>query len=155
MVDDGDTPPGSGPPLPSSQTWYPPRRMRWYPVAAAVVAVLAAANAVWHLVGSEQDTGERVVMVVMLTLMAVVFAALARSHGQASVTADRTGLSTRIGRATVTYPWQDIVEIRPTIARGTRYTGLVLVLPGHRTIDLPVTEEHLDELRRWHEDAGR
>ena len=155
MVDDGDTPPGSAPPLPSSQTWYPPRQMRWLPAAAVVVAVLAPANAVWYLVGSEQDTGERVVMIVMLTLMAVVFAALARSHRQSSVPADSTGLSTRSGQITQTYPWQDIVEIRPTIARGTRYTGLVLVLPGHRTIDLPVTEEHLDELRRWHAVAGR
>ncbi|MCM3660462.1 hypothetical protein M3148_05555 [Georgenia satyanarayanai] len=151
MVDDGDIPPGGQPPLPSSQTWYPPRQMRWLPAAAVVIAVLAAAMAVWHLVSSEKDTGERVVNVVVYVLMAVTFAGMAWSHRESSATADSEGLSTRIGRVSETYPWQDIVEIRPSIARGTRHTMLVLVLADdHRTIDLPVTEEHLGELRGWH-----
>jgi Bacterial PH domain len=68
------------------------------------------------------------------------------------IEADGEGLHLVNPFRTVTYRWDDIAEIRPSIAKGKR-TYLVMVRRNRQILDLPITEEHLDELRRWHKSA--
>lgn len=135
-------------PLPPSQTWHP-RRQRHDVVLFIVFSALMAAIGAYHLLG-----GGRVLLGAGYAALAAPYAWLAwRSH-RSRLVADATGLHVFDGRNEVTYAWADIRQIRPSIARG-RHTQLVVVLDGRPAADLPLTEEHLPGLRRWHARAGR
>lgn len=81
------------------------------------------------------------------------FALMAWTYSRYRIEADADGLHLIRALRTATYRWEDIAEIRPSIAKGKR-TFLVLVRRNRQIIDLPITEEHLDELRRWHQTAA-
>ena len=93
----------------------------------------------------------------MTTLLSVgqtvAFTIVTWIHTRTRIEADAEGLHLVDAFRKVTYPWGDIVEIRPSIAKGKR-TYLVLVRRNSPIIDLPITEEHLDELRRWQQAAA-
>jgi hypothetical protein len=115
------------------------------------MSVVAAFLAVLWLTDNDRDSV--VLIASAYGLQSEVFAMVAWVHRRSRLRADPTGLHWDTGLRTRTYPWEDITEIRPSIARGKR-TFLVLVRGNHEVVDLPVTEEHLDELRRWHAAQG-
>lgn len=115
----------------------------------AVLSLVMAALVVLGLVAGSVDSGGDVFRLAVPTAHAVVFAALAWTHSRLRLEVDTAGLHVVTPFRRTTHPWDDITEIRPSIAQGKR-TYLVLVRGGHEVVDLPVTEEHLADLRRWH-----
>jgi len=79
---------------------------------------------------------------------AIAFGVLAWVHGRLRLEVDLAGVHRVMAGRSTSYPWEEITEIRPSIAKG-RTTYLVLVQVDGTVVDLPVTEEILTELRRW------
>jgi hypothetical protein len=145
--EDGDDDTGG---LPAQQTWYPARRRLF----VALFATFSVCNIVLAILWSQRLATEPSGVVVAVTVaygaLAVVPAIAAWKASSARIVADAHGLHVVDSPAMTTYPWADITEIRPSILKGRR-TYLVLVQRAGPTIDLPVTEEQLDALRRWHQ----
>lgn len=134
--------------FPPPQTWYPANHRRNVRILGAgsglmVVAAVTSALAV--------DGWLSLIYGSLFGLQAVSLGLQARWHARHRLEADATGLHVAGRRDTLTVPWGEITEIRPSVVRGRRHTYLVAVRERGLTVDLPVTEEHLDELRRWHE----
>lgn len=133
--------------LPARQTWYPERRrrdVRVFAVGSGVMAIAAVFAAVTY------DGVSSLMFAVLFVLQSVNFGYQARFRARSCLEADAAGLHHVIGGQRLSYPWGDITEIRPSIAKGRHHTHLVAVRERGMTVDLPVTEEHLEELRRWH-----
>jgi hypothetical protein len=141
----------SGRALPPRQTWYPVhRRLLVSLFSAAALLYLALITLSWF---NPDERGSWEPITLLYVGQVVAFSILAWAHTRTRIEADAEGLHLVDPFRKVTYPWDDIVEIRPSIAKGKR-TYLVLVRRNHPIIDLPITEEHLDELRRWHQTAA-
>lgn len=136
--------------LPARQTWFPAKHRRNVRTFATGSGLMVAA-AVFALVAS--DGLSSLMFGGLFAVQAVNFGIQASYHARTRLEADQSGLHVVAGRSTQTYPWDEITEIRPSIARGRRHTHLVAVRERGLTVDLPVTEEHLEELLRWHRAA--
>ncbi|MDD9206974.1 PH domain-containing protein [Georgenia sp. 10Sc9-8] len=134
---------------PGSETWYPSWR-RTGIVLLIILSALFATAAVTQLATSDIDSGWDLFTPSSSAIWAGATAFLAWMHSKTRLQADADGLHvTAPGGRTTTYPWEDIREIRPNIAKAKK-TPLVIVRNSGSTVDLPVTEEDLDALRRWH-----
>ena len=136
---------------PPRQTSYPVhRRLFAWTFGTLALLFLVLVTLRWFAV-DERGPWD---LVITLTYVAqiVTYAALAWVHTKTRLEADAEGLHVVNPLRRSTYPWGEIAEIRPSIAKGKR-TYLVLVQSNRRIVDLPITEEHLDELRRWHQAA--
>lgn len=133
-----------------SETWYPAQR-RTSIVIFVILSVVGAGSAVAQLATSDIDSGWDLLLTPSSSVMlAGACAFFAWMHSKTRLQADADGLHvTAPGGRTTTYPWEDIREIRPNIAKAKK-TPLVIVRNSGSTVDLPVTEEQLDALRRWH-----
>ncbi|WP_345045394.1 PH domain-containing protein [Georgenia daeguensis] len=136
--------------LPPRQTWHPVHRRLLISIcAAAALLPLVSITLRWS---AADERGLWDLTTLLSVGQTVAFTILTWIHTRTRIDADTEGLHLVDAFRTVTYPWEDIAEIRPSIAKGKR-TYLVLVRRNHPIIDLPITEEHLDELRRWHQAA--
>lgn len=138
--------------LPPRQTWYPARR-HLHVALFVIFSAAMLALAFLRLTITSLEPGVRIVFAVMHAALAILPAYLALSASRSRLEADSEGLHIVQWPRTTTYRWADIAEIRPSIVKSRR-TLLVLVPHHGLIVDLPVTEEHLGELRRWHESAG-
>lgn len=136
-------------PLPAEQTW-PIARRRFYVTFAIAGSAVAAAGLVFAVVTYEEWSD--LLLASSFALQLALFGGLAWNSAQPGLRADATGLHGLAGWSRETYPWETISEIRPSILKGRR-TYLVAVRDGLPTVDLPLTEEHLGELQRWHRAA--
>jgi len=134
------------PPLPPSRRWYYPQRRRYVRIFVAAGVLAAGATVVLLFWGGQM----RWLLIGLFALQAANFGFQAWSASRTWLEADAVGLHLALGRSRATYPWEDITEIRPSIARGRRRTYLVAVRRTGPVVDLPVTEEALEELRRRH-----
>lgn len=143
-------PDGAGSPPteePASQTWVPARR-RGLTITFGVLGATMLSLAVANVALDEIQAGWGL-LPVMQGAYGVLLLVLARGHSALRVRADRVGLHLVGPRGTTTYRWDDVVEVRPSIVRGKK-TFLVLVLRDQPLpVDLPITEEHLEDVRRW------
>jgi hypothetical protein len=130
---------------PAQETWYPARRRLWVTLFT-VTSLLMVVAVIVALTFGDRDTPA---YFIILLAQAVVMALQAWTHSRIRLRADAGGLHWVAPLRTTTYRWEDIAEIRPSILKG-KQTYLVLVLRNRQVIDLPVTEEYLASLRRWH-----
>ncbi|MEE6281030.1 PH domain-containing protein [Georgenia sp. MJ170] len=137
--------------LPARQTWHPARR-RLFVTVFSTLSVLNIVLAIVWLNNDEMGPAMRIALPVLYAGFSVVAALAAWSQSRTRLEADLDGLHLVIPPRRTTYRWEDISEIRPSILKGRR-TYLVLVQRDGETIDLPVTEEHLSGLQRWHQAA--
>lgn len=151
MEPDGGMPERPGA-LPPRQTWYLARR-HLYVLLFVLFSAITLALAILRLTTGSPEPGPRIALALGHAALAIYPAYLALSASRARLEADAEGLHLVQWPRTTTYRWSEIAEIRPSIVKGTR-TPLVLVPHRGLVVDLPVTDEHLDELRRWHEAAG-
>lgn len=141
---------GDGAALPVRQTWYPTnhqRNVRGFAVGSGLMAVVAVVAAL------VSDGWLSLIYGTLFGMQSVSLGVQARWHVHTRLEADASGLHVVVGRSVLTCPWNEVTEIRPSIVRGRRHTSLVAVRERGLTVDLPVTEEHLAELRRWHRTA--
>ena len=134
------------PPLPPSRRWYYPQRRRDVRLFLAGSVLSVAAVVLLLFQGGDM----RWLLISLFAFQTVNFGFQAWSASHTWLEADAMGLHVSLGRSRVTYPWEDITEVRPSIARGRRRTHLVAVRRTGPVVDLPVTEEALEELRRRH-----
>jgi hypothetical protein len=137
--------------LPPRQTWYPAHRRAFASLYIAVAALMLIAIAILWFPAGERGRWD-LALTLILAVQIVAFPVLAWTHTRARLEADAEGLHLVQPLGRTTYRWDDIAEIRPSILKGKK-TYLVLVRRNKEIIDLPVTEEHLDTLRRWHQAA--
>lgn len=143
---------GATGPLPARQTWRPARRTLF----AVWFAAVAIGNLVIAVLWSRVDGLELVIRVALLVLhlgIGAVTGWVAWRQSRALITADAQGIHVVSSPGAATYPWPDIAEIRPSVLTGRR-TYLVLVRRDGRTIDLDLSQEHLDALQHWHQAAS-
>jgi hypothetical protein len=137
--------------IPLRETWYPARRRLFVTLFSAAAAVMLIAIVIVWFPGTERGRWNPIITAVY-AIQVVAFTLAAWSYSRVRLEADASGLHLVNPPRTTTFSWEDIAEIRPSIAKGKR-TYLVLVRSNREVIDLPVTEEHLDELRRWQQAA--
>lgn len=137
--------------LPARQTWRPARQ-RLFVVVFTVISIANVFVAFAWFSNDHIGTTMRIVSLVLYGGISVLTALAAWNQSRARLEADHEGLHLLRYPRTTTYLWEDISEIRPSIIKGKR-TYVVLVQHDGRTVDLPVTEEHLTALRRWHRAA--
>ncbi|WP_127572038.1 PH domain-containing protein [Georgenia faecalis] len=152
LSDEEDRRPGGAAPQsteePTSQTWVPARRRQWA-IGFSILGALLLSAAVGGAAVAGVRSGWDLVTPLLQGAYGVVCLMVAGLHLALRVRADRVGLHLVGPRGTTTYRWDDVVEVRPSIVRGKK-TFLVLVLRDQQLpVDLPITEEHLENVRRW------